>query len=273
MRIYRQRVVKNGKSITVKKWYADVRLADGRRCRLPLFESKRLSQDFAAKLDDLVAAHGAGRVPDKTTEAWLGQLPKPMISKFVKIGLVDSVRAESNRQIDEHIKDYIDHLHHKGNTEQYCKLSKTRVQTVINGCKVRKLADLSAVGTFWATFFQAVTPRTAGFNTLPMAEFTNATLLMIIIAMLIGGNSCSTAGGMKVSTISVLVLNTIARFRGKQEATPFGRRITKNTVSQAGIVLLAYVSFAAVGLILVINFQEGQVPHSQSGGIFLDADH
>ena len=96
-----------------------------------------------------------------------------------------------------------------------------------------------------------MTPRTAGFNTLPMAEFTNATLLMIIIAMLIGGNSCSSAGSMKVSTISVLVLNTIARFRGKQSATLFGRCISSKTVSQAGIVLLAYVSFAAVGLILV----------------------
>ena len=145
MRIYRQRVVKNGKSITVRKWYADVRLSDGRRCRLPLFESKRLSQDFAAKLEDLVAAHGAGRVPDKVTEAWLGQLPQPMISKFVTMGLVDSVRAESNRQIDEHIGDYVDHLYHKGNTERYCKMSKSRVRLVINGCKVRKLADLSAV--------------------------------------------------------------------------------------------------------------------------------
>jgi trk system potassium uptake protein TrkH len=133
------------------------------------------------------------------------------------------------------------------------------------------LADLSAGGTFWAILFQAVTPRTAGFNTLPMADFTNATLLMIIIAMLIGGNSCSTAGGIKVSTISVLVLNTIARFRGKPEATLFGRRISKKTVSQAAIVLLTYISFATVGLLLVVNFQEGQVPHSKSGGIFLDA--
>jgi trk system potassium uptake protein TrkH len=133
------------------------------------------------------------------------------------------------------------------------------------------LADLSAGGTLWASLFQAVTPRTAGFNTLPMAELTNATLLMIILAMLIGGNSCSTAGGMKVSTISVLVLNTIARFRGRREATLFERRITRKTVAQAAIVLLTYVSFAAVGLILVVDFQEGRVPHSQSGGIFLDA--
>ena len=61
------------------------------------------------------------------------------------------------------------------------------------------------------------------------------------------------------------------KFRGKPEATLFGRRISKKTVSQATIVLLTYISFATVGLLLVVNFQEGQVPHSKSGGIFLDA--
>ena len=104
-----------------------------------------------------------------------------------------------------------------------------------------------------------------------MGELTNATLLAMILFMAIGGNSCSTAGGMKVSTVSVLVLNTIARFRGKQEATLFGQRISKAIVSQAVIVILVYLLFAGVGLILIVNFQEGRVPHSQSGGIFLDA--
>jgi trk system potassium uptake protein TrkH len=133
------------------------------------------------------------------------------------------------------------------------------------------LAGLSTGETFWATCFQATTTRTAGFNTLPIGELTNATLLGMILFMAIGGNSCSTAGGMKVSTVSVLVLNTIARFRGKREATLFGRRISKATVSQAAIVILVYMLIAGVGLILVVNFEEGRVPHSQSGGIFLDA--
>ena len=133
------------------------------------------------------------------------------------------------------------------------------------------LAGLSAGATFWAACFQATTTRTAGFNTLPMGELTNATLLAMILFMAIGGNSCSTAGGMKVSTVSVFVLNTIARFRGKAEATLFGRRISKAIVSQAVIVILVYLLFAGLGLILVVNFEEGRVPHSQSGGIFLDA--
>jgi trk system potassium uptake protein TrkH len=93
----------------------------------------------------------------------------------------------------------------------------------------------------------------------------------MILFMAIGGNSCSTAGGMKVSTVSVIVLNTIARFRGKREATLFGRRISKAIVSQAVIVILVYLLFALLGLILIVNFEEGGVPHSKSGGIFLDA--
>ena len=76
-----------------------------------------------------------------------------------------------------------------------------------------------------------------------MGELTNATLLGMILFMAVGGNSCATAGGIKVSTVSRFVLNTIARFRGKREATLFGRRISKAIVSQAAIVILVYLMF------------------------------
>ncbi len=133
------------------------------------------------------------------------------------------------------------------------------------------LADLSVGGSFWASLFQGVTPRTAGFNTLPMGEFTNATLVVIMFLMIIGGNSCSTAGGTKVSTFSVYFLDMFARLRGKDSARLFGRSISKNTVTQAGIVVLAYLLFATIGLMVVVCIEQGRTTHSDSGGIFLDA--
>lgn len=133
------------------------------------------------------------------------------------------------------------------------------------------LSELSRSGAFWASCFQGVTPRTAGFNTLPMGEFTNATLLLIVMLMIIGGNSCSTAGGAKVSTISIVWLNTLAHFRGREEATLFGCRIPRSVVAQAAIIILGYLLFAKLGLLAIVCIEEGGIPHANTGGIFLDA--
>jgi trk system potassium uptake protein TrkH len=133
------------------------------------------------------------------------------------------------------------------------------------------LSEMSTGGAFWASWFQGVTPRTAGFNTLPMGEFTNATLLLIFMLMIIGGNSCSTAGGTKVSTISIVWLNTLAHLRGREEAVMFGYRIPRGIVAQAAIIILGYLLFAKIGLLAIVCIEEGGIPHSNTGGIFLDA--
>ena len=133
------------------------------------------------------------------------------------------------------------------------------------------LHDLSVSGKVWGSLFQAVTPRTAGFNTLPLGEFTNATLVVIMLLMIIGGNSCSTAGGTKVSTFSVFFLDMAARLRGRQAATVFRRRITRKIVTQTGIVIVGYLLFATIGLTTIVCIEERGVPHSASQGEFLDA--
>ncbi|MDH4203651.1 MAG: site-specific integrase [Phycisphaerae bacterium] len=145
MRVYRQTVKKDGQTVTAKKWYADVRLPGGKRHRLPLFESKSLSEKFAAMLEAMIGQFESGGSYDKNIQNWLSQVSPVFINRFISWGLVDAARAEGARPIKDHIEDYIDHLRHKGNTEPYCKLCNTRIQNVIDGCKTRKLADLSAV--------------------------------------------------------------------------------------------------------------------------------
>ena len=127
-------------------------------------------------------------------------------------------------------------------------------------------------GTAWlAAIFQAVTTRTAGFNTVPLSELTNATLFIMTVLMLIGANSCSTGGGMKVSTVSVLIMQLIAELRGKPNATLFRSRIAPSVVTQAIIIVVAYFVAIVCGLSLVLVFQQASQPHTQAGGIFLDA--
>lgn len=73
-----------------------------------------------------------------------------------------------------------------------------------------------------ATWFEAVTPRTAGFNALDTGAMRDSTTLMTMVLMVIGGGSTSTAGGIKVTTAVVLILATIAFFRNSGQMRAFG---------------------------------------------------
>ena len=101
------------------------------------------------------------------------------------------------------------------------------------------------------SFFQAVTPRTAGFNTADLTVMSQSGQLIIIILMLIGGSPGSTAGGMKTTTVGVLFANMISTFRHKEDAQVFHRRIAGETVSQAATILGMYlILFLAGGLVI-----------------------
>jgi len=76
-----------------------------------------------------------------------------------------------------------------------------------------------------ASWFQAVTTRTAGFNTLDIASIHDSTSLMFMSLMLIGGGSTSTAGGIKVTTFIVLLLATVAFFKRRSSLNAFGRSL------------------------------------------------
>src|SRR3546814_818859 len=75
------------------------------------------------------------------------------------------------------------------------------------------------------SWFQAVTTRTAGFNTIEIGAIHDSTALMLISLMLIGGGSTSTAGGIKVTTFIVLLLATVAFFRRRSTLHAFGRSL------------------------------------------------
>ncbi|MYL70442.1 Ktr system potassium transporter B [Halobacillus litoralis] len=74
------------------------------------------------------------------------------------------------------------------------------------------IADFSTLGKIHASYFQAVTPRTAGFNTLDIGQMEESTLFYMITLMFIGGGSASTAGGIKLTTTLAILLATIAFF-------------------------------------------------------------
>lgn len=107
------------------------------------------------------------------------------------------------------------------------------------------------------SFFQAVTPRTAGFNTADLNAMSESGQSIMTVLMLIGGSPGSTAGGMKTTTLAVLLANTLAVFRRSESPGFFNRRISKETVSQAATIFVMYiVLFFICGL--AISRMEGQ---------------
>ena len=102
-----------------------------------------------------------------------------------------------------------------------------------------------------SSLFQSVTTRTAGFNTVDLRAIHEPGQTMMILLMLIGAAPGSTAGGMKTTTVAVLLANTWATFRRRDNASFFGRRIDEKTVKNAATVLMLYVVLFVSGAVLI----------------------
>ena len=101
------------------------------------------------------------------------------------------------------------------------------------------------------SLFQAVTPRTAGFNTVDLTLVTEAGQCILIILMLIGGSPGSTAGGMKTTTIAVLFANARAVFQRKEDPQFFGRRVGQGAIKSAATILMMYISLFIGGALVI----------------------
>ena len=106
-----------------------------------------------------------------------------------------------------------------------------------------------------ASFFQSVTPRTAGFNTVTLSDMTGASQAVMIFLMMIGGSPGSTAGGMKTTTLAVLVANAAATFRQHESVQFFGRRIECGVVKTAATVVTMYLALFFGGAIFISVYE------------------
>ncbi|MDQ0857492.1 trk system potassium uptake protein TrkH [Bacillus sp. V2I10] len=113
------------------------------------------------------------------------------------------------------------------------------------------LGELSSGGKLLASYFQAVSPRTAGFNTLDMASLDEATLFLMIILMFIGGGSASTAGGIKLTTAIIIVLATITFLRGKEDITIGRRSIHSRYILKALAIAMFSLMFVIIAIFVL----------------------
>jgi len=121
-----------------------------------------------------------------------------------------------------------------------------------------------------AAFYQSMTARTAGFNTLPTGSLTDETLFLLILLMFIGASPGSCGGGIKTTTFATLFVLGRSRYLGFRRAQVFARSIPNENVGRAaGVVMMSFVLVAAATLGLLMSEFEG-IPHPQNAGRFLE---
>lgn len=121
-----------------------------------------------------------------------------------------------------------------------------------------------SVGTkLLATLVMSICPRTAGFNTVSSGTLSGAGGILTIVLMFIGGSPGSTAGGIKTTTLVVLVMSAISTSRRRSQSQIFGRRFGDDALPQAGTVFSIYLTAVIICsmIICAIEAQSGFTTH------------
>ncbi|MGL4999679.1 MAG: TrkH family potassium uptake protein [Cetobacterium sp.] len=119
------------------------------------------------------------------------------------------------------------------------------------------IGNLSWIDKILASFFQSVTTRTAGFNTVPMASLNPATVFMFCILMFIGASPGSTGGGIKTTTIGVIVLYVIGVIQGKENINVFNRRISWDILNRALAILVISIIYVSIVIMVIMTIETG----------------
>lgn len=122
------------------------------------------------------------------------------------------------------------------------------------------LGGLHIAQQWLAALFQAVSLRTAGFNTINLAALTNATLFFMVGMMFIGASPASTGGGIKTTTFAVLLASTVALLRDKKDVVLFNRRIDTPVIHKSLAIFLLAISWCLLAIFLLLVLDDKNQP-------------
>ena len=117
------------------------------------------------------------------------------------------------------------------------------------------LADMSVKGQILSSLFASITPRTAGFNTTDTGAYTEASKMLTSVLMFIGGNPGSTAGGIKTTTVVVLILGVVANLKNREDVNVFGRRLDEDSIRKASTVFMLNLMLGLMSVIAICAIQ------------------
>ena len=118
------------------------------------------------------------------------------------------------------------------------------------------IQSLSLFDKLQVASFQSVTTRTAGFATVPQENLTNASSMVALLLMFIGGSPVGTAGGAKTVTMAVLVCSAISSIQNRNETTLFGRSVSRQSITKAVAVVTASFAIAFTSTVLLSAVME-----------------
>ncbi len=132
------------------------------------------------------------------------------------------------------------------------------------------IKDAPVLTKVLTSFFQSVTPRTAGFNTVDIGLLTNATILLMMVLMFIGASPGSTGGGVKTTSVALLVMLMWSRLKGNLDLNIFNRTIPREIVSRSiSIIFASAFSIAIITSVLLIA-GGGDLPPLESRHHFVE---
>ncbi|MEG0806598.1 MAG: potassium transporter TrkG [Lachnospiraceae bacterium] len=117
------------------------------------------------------------------------------------------------------------------------------------------MEGMSVKGKICSSLFSSVTARTAGFNTLDIASFTEGSKFLSVILMFIGGSPGSTAGGIKTTTLAVMTIFIWSRVRSGSGCNLYNRRITDDIVTKAAMVFGINLLLGISGTLIICSLQ------------------
>ena len=124
------------------------------------------------------------------------------------------------------------------------------------------LGDLNFIQKILASYFQSVTLRTAGFNTIPLGELRNSTIFMCCILMFIGASPGSTGGGIKTTTFGVILFYVIGIVKKKENVEIFNRRLDWEIMNRALAILVLAITYVSIVIMLMLiaeNFSPEEI--------------
>jgi trk system potassium uptake protein TrkH len=132
------------------------------------------------------------------------------------------------------------------------------------------IKDAPILTRILASLFQAVTPRTAGFNTVDIGALTNATLLLVLVLMFIGASPGSTGGGIKTTSAALLVMLMWSRLKGRLDVSTFNRTIPREIISRTISIIFASAFSVAIITSVLLIAGGGDLPPLESRHHFVE---
>jgi len=130
----------------------------------------------------------------------------------------------------------------------------------LSGFIIIKLTDMNSVSLI-DSFFQSVTARTAGFNTVDISSLAPASIFIMILLMIIGASPGSTGGGVKTTTIFISIYSILRTVKGRSGVIIFNRKVPNETVMRANAVIMMYFLVISVAVFLLLMTEKQDFVH------------